>query len=253
MNKYHIALIGSILLAAGCVNSATKDIMVDTDADPKADFKGYTSYAWLGAAAIVNDPEGNWEPPEFDADAEIKFLIDRELRKHGMIESATNPDLIVAYAAGIDMAVMEIKIDPESYLETLRNVPMGALIVALIDDKTGLAIWGGVATAEIQESPGLDVVKKANPNFAEITANEAFKPTGVASVADPVPKVGLLSRKRLARRVDLMQLRKDIRIGMRVEAVWRPKEEWDYSLANIKYFKPLDEPDVPFDEIKEYS
>jgi uncharacterized OB-fold protein len=45
----------------------------------------------------------------------------------------------------------------------------------------------------------------------------------------------------------------DIRIGMRVQAVWRPKEEWDYTLSNIKYFKPLDEPDVPFDEIKEYS
>ena len=45
----------------------------------------------------------------------------------------------------------------------------------------------------------------------------------------------------------------DIRIGMRVKAVWRPKEEWDYTLSNIKYFKPLDEPDVPYDEIKEYS
>jgi hypothetical protein len=37
---------------------------------------------------------------------------------------------------------------------------MGALAVALIDGKTGLAIWGGIATAEIQENPGLDVVKK---------------------------------------------------------------------------------------------
>jgi len=45
----------------------------------------------------------------------------------------------------------------------------------------------------------------------------------------------------------------DIRIGMRVQAVWRPKEEWDYTLSNIKYFKPLDEPDVAYDEIKEYS
>jgi len=44
-----------------------------------------------------------------------------------------------------------------------------------------------------------------------------------------------------------------VRIGMRVEAVWRPKAEWDYSLGNIKHFKPLDEPDVPFEKIKEYS
>jgi uncharacterized OB-fold protein len=45
----------------------------------------------------------------------------------------------------------------------------------------------------------------------------------------------------------------DVRIGMRVEAVWKPEAEWDYSMANVKYFRPIDEPDVPFDEIKEYS
>jgi hypothetical protein len=58
------------------------------------------------------------------------------------------------------MAVMEIKIDPESNLETLENVPMGALTVILIDAGTGLAIWGGVATAEIQQNPEQDVIKK---------------------------------------------------------------------------------------------
>lgn len=45
----------------------------------------------------------------------------------------------------------------------------------------------------------------------------------------------------------------DVRIGMRVEAVWRPESEWDYGMANIKHFRPIDEPDVPFDQIKEYS
>jgi uncharacterized OB-fold protein len=45
----------------------------------------------------------------------------------------------------------------------------------------------------------------------------------------------------------------DVHIGMRVEAVWLPESEWDYSMSNIKYFRPIDEPDVPFAEIKEYS
>jgi hypothetical protein len=148
-----------VLLVTGCA-SVTKDIVVDTDIDPKANFKGYATYTWLGSAAILYDPEGKWEPPQFDSDAEIKFLINRELRARGITESSANPDLIIAYAAGIDMTSMGIKIDPESNLETLRDVPMGALVVALIDGKTGLAIWGGVATAEIQENPGLDVIKK---------------------------------------------------------------------------------------------
>jgi uncharacterized OB-fold protein len=41
-----------------------------------------------------------------------------------------------------------------------------------------------------------------------------------------------------------------VRIGMRVEAVWRPKKEWDYTMENILYFKPIDEPDVNVDERK---
>ena len=160
MKKHLIALAAALLLLSGCASNVTKDIMVETEANPKVSFDGYSSYTWLGSAAIVYDPEGQWEPPQFDMDAEIKFLIDRELRKHGMTETSSSPDLIVAFAAGIDMATMEIKTDPDSKLETLENVPMGALSVILIDAKTGFAIWGGVATAEVQQNPDQEIIKQ---------------------------------------------------------------------------------------------
>ena len=160
MKKYLFALITSLLLLTGCATSVTKDIMVETDVDPKANLSGYSSYAWLGAAAIVFDEKGQWEQPQFDADAEIKFLIDRELREHGMTEDSVNPDLIVAYAAGIDMDSMEMKKDPETDLEVLKNVPVGALSVILIDAGSGLAIWAGVATADIQEDATPESTKK---------------------------------------------------------------------------------------------
>lgn len=41
----------------------------------------------------------------------------------------------------------------------------------------------------------------------------------------------------------------EVRIGQRVEAVWRPKEEWTYAMDNILYWKPIDEPDVAADQI----
>lgn len=41
----------------------------------------------------------------------------------------------------------------------------------------------------------------------------------------------------------------DVHIGQRVQAVWKPEEEWDYGMDNIKYFKPIDEADVPRDMI----
>lgn len=39
----------------------------------------------------------------------------------------------------------------------------------------------------------------------------------------------------------------DVRMGMRVEPVWRDRAEWGPSLANITHFRPADEPDAPFD------
>jgi uncharacterized OB-fold protein len=41
----------------------------------------------------------------------------------------------------------------------------------------------------------------------------------------------------------------DVHIGQRVQAVWKPEDEWGYSMDNIRYFKPLDEPDVPIELI----
>ena len=43
-----------------------------------------------------------------------------------------------------------------------------------------------------------------------------------------------------------------VRMGMRVEAVWAPREEWTTSFGNIRYFRPLAEPDAPFDAFKEH-
>ena len=41
----------------------------------------------------------------------------------------------------------------------------------------------------------------------------------------------------------------EVHIGQRVQAVWKPEEEWDYAMDNIRYFKPIDEPDVPVEKI----
>jgi uncharacterized OB-fold protein len=43
-----------------------------------------------------------------------------------------------------------------------------------------------------------------------------------------------------------------VREGMRVAAVWKDSSEWGPTFQNIEYFRPIDEPDVPFDEFKEH-
>ena len=159
MNRSHVLSLLSVMLVAGCASVPTKDIKVDAQVDPKANFSGYETYAWLGAAAIINDPYGQWEPPTFDADAEIKYLIDRELRQRGMSQDSVDPDLVVAFAAGVDMAALELKVDPRTKIDTLSNVPRGGLVIALVDSESEFVIWMGVATADIQKQPDAKTVK----------------------------------------------------------------------------------------------
>ncbi|UCD51387.1 MAG: DUF4136 domain-containing protein [Phycisphaerales bacterium] len=159
MNRSLLLSLLSALVFAGCTSVPTKDIEVDAQADPKANFSGYATYAWLGAAAILNDPYGQWEPPTFDADAEIKYLIDRELRKRGMFQNSIDPDLVVAFAAGIDMNALGLKVDPKTKIGALTSVPRGGLAIVLVDSESGFVIWIGVATADIQDQPDAETVK----------------------------------------------------------------------------------------------
>lgn len=42
----------------------------------------------------------------------------------------------------------------------------------------------------------------------------------------------------------------EVRMGMRVEAVWKPREEWGTTIENISHFRPVEEPDADFDTYK---
>lgn len=44
----------------------------------------------------------------------------------------------------------------------------------------------------------------------------------------------------------------EVRMGMRVEAKWKPREEWGYTLENIEYFRPTGEPDADYDTYKHH-
>lgn len=139
------------LLVAACATAPTSDIKVRTEVDPKANLAGYHSYAWLGSAGILNDPDRTWKPVSFDIDAVVRGLIDEQLQKKGIMPASGQPDLLVGYALGIDMKALEIKQDPKTKFTTLENVPKGALVVVLVDADTGYTIWAGEAVANIRK------------------------------------------------------------------------------------------------------
>jgi hypothetical protein len=134
----------------GCATVPTDDISIETEADPKVNFSGYKTYAWLGSVGIVNDPEGQWEPPNFDADATIMSIADDVLSKRGMSKVDSEPDMVIAYALGVDMEALEVKVNPDTKLTTLEDVPQAGLVMIMLDPETQFVTWIGIATAEVK-------------------------------------------------------------------------------------------------------
>ena len=44
----------------------------------------------------------------------------------------------------------------------------------------------------------------------------------------------------------------EVRMGMRVEAVWKPREEWGTTIENISHFRPTGEPDAEFETYQQH-
>lgn len=154
------ALLAVLFLAACASTSLTRDIEVETETDAAADLKAYQTYAWIGSAEIVNDPHGHWEPPALDADTEIRHLINTEMRDQGFVEVERDPDLLVGFAAGIDMAALELVDNPDTDMQTLENVPRGALLVVLIDASTRYAVWAGIAAGNVKSQRPAEETRK---------------------------------------------------------------------------------------------
>lgn len=150
----------------------TSDIEVETHANPDVNYNAYKTYAWAGSAQIVFDPIGQWEQPTLDTDEEVRFVINRELRNRGINQVENDPDLFVAFAAGVDTTALELKEDPNSEEKALTNVPKAALVIALIDADSGYIVWLGYAIADVQEQQTIENIR-ARIDYA---VSQIFKP-----------------------------------------------------------------------------
>jgi hypothetical protein len=152
-------LLISLLSACAVTPDYAKDIEVKAESDPKVDLSGFKSYGWIGAAGIINDQAGRWEPPSFDVDGEVRFQIDQNLRAKGLNENSATPELAVAFSIGLDMEALKTVRIEGSNKGMIENVPQGALVVMLVDAATMVPIWVGAARAEIQEGLDEETVK----------------------------------------------------------------------------------------------
>jgi hypothetical protein len=154
-------LLAALLPAVIACTTLTSDIKVETFAQPDTNLSSYNSYAWAGSAQVVFDPVGQWEQPTLDTDEEVRFVINRELRNSGLVQVETEPDLYVGFAAGVDTSVLELKQDPDNKEEMVpTNVPKAALVIALIDARTGYTVWLGYAEGNAQNQQSIENIRK---------------------------------------------------------------------------------------------
>lgn len=161
--KYAIirALVCLVLIASTVAcGGLTKDIESVSEADPKVDFSGMKSYGWIGAAGVVTDPQNLWTAPSFDVAAELKFHVDSELRKKGYVESG-NPDMAVAMLIVNDVRQLEVIASKrKGSMPDMVGVGVGAILIEIVDVKSGKTIWLGAASGETKTNRTEEEMKK---------------------------------------------------------------------------------------------
>lgn len=175
--RFFIAAFVVPVIISACT-TLTGDIEVQTRKNSGINYDGYKTYNWAENAQIVFDPIGQWEQPTLDTDEEVRAVINRELQKHGINQVEKDPDLFIAFAAGADAAVLELKEDPNNDKKILKKVPKAALIIALIDADTGYTVWSGYAMGEVQQQQSIDNIH-ARINYAISKIFKAYNKRGL--------------------------------------------------------------------------
>lgn len=153
MYKLCFILIVVVILTISACATVTNDIHVEARTDPMISLNNYKTYAWLDSAKIVYDPQGKWEPQRLDIDAQLKFLINQQLRELNLIQVRTEPDLYITFSLGLEIENLGIKKNPDSDLDILESAPKGALYVILIDAVTNYPAWIGKALGDVKRHP----------------------------------------------------------------------------------------------------
>lgn len=160
MKKYYPLVIAVFaLIMSGCESMGLapadpdlEGLEVSSQTDEKANLSGYKSYSWIAVGAVLNDPEGKWQPPGFKAGDEVKSLIDEQMKNKGYTLKGEGADLGVAFFIGLDMESRKFKVNPETEQKEMMDVAKGALVVTLVDMRTGFIVWIGEASRSAEKT-----------------------------------------------------------------------------------------------------
>lgn len=178
MKKIILVAISSFFFLSAC-DSTVKgsmtskfpidDIKIETNEHAKYTYKGKT-YFWSGSLSVVNDPEGKWVAPTFDADALVAASIRKQLSKKGLSEAGDSADIVVAYGIGFDMDAINLKSYADIDKLGLKKMASGTLVIVLADRRTQNVLWIASAEAEYK-----NLAPEVAKNRIKYTIEQVFK------------------------------------------------------------------------------
>lgn len=140
------------LALPGCTdsNTLTADIKTQVQASEKVKFSGYKTYYWFESDGAVDDELGRWKGTDLDIPAEVKFLIDRELRARGFTEVKEEPDLFVGFFVSATIDHFKQVERRGGKVPAVEGAGEGSVVIEVIDAETERTVWVGVARGEAQ-------------------------------------------------------------------------------------------------------
>lgn len=140
-----------VTAAIGLVACST--LQVHTDYDPNAQFHNYKTYSWKITAPLDNQLLSQ----------RIVAAVDQQLQSRGMQKVDSGGDLFATYHGSVNN-----RLDIQSFgygyggwyggwgagtrTTTVNEIPVGTLVIDLVDTKQNQMVWRGTASDELRAS-----------------------------------------------------------------------------------------------------
>jgi hypothetical protein len=148
MRRFPLSLVAVVALVAAAALAACSTVTTSADYDPKTDFSQYSTWAWRDDGSI-KDPI---------LAKRVQSALEDELGKRGLKRNEDTPTLWVAAHARL---TKQTQIDTYNTgwgygygwyggggmtSSTVREIPVGTLIVDLVDANRKELVWRGIAS-----------------------------------------------------------------------------------------------------------
>jgi hypothetical protein len=157
-----IAICAALTLLVACTSEPPKP---QSQRDPQVNFAAFHTYGWQEAPAA----DGQNAPLKL-LDQNIRAAIAAEMQKRGYVESATDPDLRIAYETAsqqkIENSPVRVGVGVGSWggsaggsvgvsSASVRNYQEGTLVIHAIERARNAEVWQGSISGKMNKS-GVD-------------------------------------------------------------------------------------------------